>query len=60
MASDDMNIQLFKNIKTGEFEKFDNSMFTLTCCGAAISKDLNYILIGDFNGMVRVFALFEG
>jgi len=32
-----------------------NSVFGITCCGASISSDLNYSLIGDFSGNIHLF-----
>jgi len=32
-----------------------DSLFGVTCCGASISPDLKYSLIGDFTGNVHLF-----
>jgi len=36
-------------------KKKTESFFGITCCGASISPNLNYSLIGDFLGNVHMF-----
>ena len=54
--SEFLNIDLIQeeNVAVKTTKKL-NSLFGITCCGASISRDLKFSLIGDFLGNVHMF-----